>query len=441
MNRWQLFINKSRERGQSLVEVAILLPILILVLAGVVEVSNVLITQNRVTTAARTGAGFGAANYDPNDWAGTADGMGQVVFNTVTETLDLNPTLWDVWSIRARTNETGTGFEWFQYVHTNDGAVVATADEPAILAQAEADMLADLLSTGQDNAKSIEVVASLAYYNTDDVLGLPVWQWSGLYRLHDLTVMRVDGPAPFIGCSLLPISVRVNQDSVYPYLWPPGMAYVSGSPATTANIYPEAVNGPQEFEFPDPASQVSYLNNATPPQLNTNRFQYNVPGIELRYAQPGYIFWAREDTTSGNFGWLCWRPSCDANDAGASLDFPGDFLQMYPGSPADIGAYTIGPPYNDISGNSDGALERGEWVESMTGNVASLDNYMEEYATNPQQPITLVVFDAVDSGGANALYRLWDFVVVKLIGFSFQGNEKWIIFEFVSWGAPCIFEE
>ena len=49
---------KQSQRGQSLVEVALFFPIFIILLAGLVEVSQLLITQNRVSSAARAGARF-----------------------------------------------------------------------------------------------------------------------------------------------------------------------------------------------------------------------------------------------------------------------------------------------------------------------------------------------------------------------------------------------
>ncbi len=84
LNRWIKLRAIGREKGQSLVETAIFFPILIFILAGAVEVGNLLNTQNKVTTAARSAAGFGAANYDRDDWDGTASAMGQVALNTVT---------------------------------------------------------------------------------------------------------------------------------------------------------------------------------------------------------------------------------------------------------------------------------------------------------------------------------------------------------------------
>ncbi|MGH2537726.1 MAG: TadE/TadG family type IV pilus assembly protein, partial [Candidatus Promineifilaceae bacterium] len=102
---------EQHQRGQGLVEVALFLPLLIFLLAGVVEVSNLLITQNKVTTASRLAAGYGATNLDDEDrdlivagnWVSstTALEMGEAATTAVTETLDLDPNLWDIWSIYA----------------------------------------------------------------------------------------------------------------------------------------------------------------------------------------------------------------------------------------------------------------------------------------------------------------------------------------------------
>ena len=99
MNVCSRSIRQGAERGQSLVETALFLPILIVMLAGVVEVSNLLIAQNRLVTASRMAAGFGATNYIREDWTqagGTADAMGIVALNTVTHTMALSPDLWDI---------------------------------------------------------------------------------------------------------------------------------------------------------------------------------------------------------------------------------------------------------------------------------------------------------------------------------------------------------
>ena len=212
------------EYGQSLLEVAIFLPILIFILAGAVEVANLLNTQNKVTTAARSAAGFGSANYDRDDWTGTAMAMGQVAINTVTETLDLDDSLWDVWSIQAETNANGDGFDIFVATHAYGlNNVISAADWPTLEAKIQTDMLSELQSIGVENAAYLEVVASVAYHNIDTILGLPIWQWTGLQTIRGLTVMRVSEMPPYVGCPLLPISVRLNQYSAYPTNWTPDL--------------------------------------------------------------------------------------------------------------------------------------------------------------------------------------------------------------------------
>jgi hypothetical protein len=136
-------------RGQSLVETALFLPILIIVLVGIVEVSTVLITQNRVTTASRVATGFGAVNYDRNNWQGTAESMGLVALNTVTETMELDPDLWDIWSIYAEVNAEGTDFEEFDAIHVaGNNNVISTGEWAVREAEVRADILAELQAAG-----------------------------------------------------------------------------------------------------------------------------------------------------------------------------------------------------------------------------------------------------------------------------------------------------
>ncbi|MCA9986585.1 MAG: pilus assembly protein, partial [Anaerolineales bacterium] len=59
-------IKRRNERGQSLVETALLLPILLLIIAGLVEISNLIIAQSKTDTAARIGARFGANGGEPD---------------------------------------------------------------------------------------------------------------------------------------------------------------------------------------------------------------------------------------------------------------------------------------------------------------------------------------------------------------------------------------
>jgi hypothetical protein len=433
--------NNRFMKGQSLVETALFLPILIMILAGIVEVSTVLITQNRVTTVARVATGFGANNFDRNDWEGTAASMGIVALNSVTETMSMDENLWDVWSIYAKVNADGTDFDTFTAVHVIGNHSVISADEWTVReATVRADMLAELQSTGVDHAGDLEVVSSVVYHDQETMLNLPVWQWTGAKTVRGLTLMRVDGPTPYTGCPLLPITVRLNQHSVYPTNWEGGPLNEQIYGYHVPEIFPDG-NGPQDFEYPNPAPV--YLNESPDPTVFTKGsepFERNYPGVPISDALPGYLYLARDEGPEGSFGWLCWQ-NCSANpNTGlkAGLTFPGNFLDPeygYPGSPADIG--TLDTNGNGSSGDGNAILEIGEWVQASTGNIASSQDLINGYV-NSGRPVTIIMYDITNGlTGSNAAYRVSGFVIAKLIGYSFQGSNKFIVFEFVDWGSAC----
>ncbi|WP_416416623.1 TadE/TadG family type IV pilus assembly protein [Paenarthrobacter aromaticivorans] len=56
--------SRKKERGAVAVEMAILLPLLLLILVGIIEFGRVLNVQVSLTQAAREGARYAAVNYD-----------------------------------------------------------------------------------------------------------------------------------------------------------------------------------------------------------------------------------------------------------------------------------------------------------------------------------------------------------------------------------------
>lgn len=85
---------KTKERGAVAVEMAILLPLLLLILIGTMEFGRVFNVQNSLTQAAREGARHAAIHYDDGtlDVAGTAlgaapslDGLGVVVTDNASD--------------------------------------------------------------------------------------------------------------------------------------------------------------------------------------------------------------------------------------------------------------------------------------------------------------------------------------------------------------------
>jgi hypothetical protein len=454
MTSWKrLLIRFSEARGQSLVETALFLPILIFMLAGIVEVSNLLITQNRVTTSSRMAAGFGAANFDHSNWAndtsGTAYNMGIVALNTITESMPLNADQWDIYSAHGLTTQDGSAFEIFEsaWVYGNHN-VVTDAEWTAIEGDIEADILESLQSECPDDpascAGNIEFVVSVPFHELDTILGLPIWQWTGFQRVRGVTVMRVRPVVKALGCPILPIAVRFEQYSVYPTNWTPGQRLWEFD-ADPVDLFPPDTKGPTGFDAPrNPVP--TYWNFGTEPNIDSRgHFERNTPGYPLWYViaekEKGEVFWARDATESGNFAWLTWDGNTDMPTLLASLEYPGNFEEVYPFSPADMG--TAENPHPDppgITGDEDHWLEVGEWVEGATGNMNEQSGRRLEWYIENDVEVALVVFQENNGEvGSHLMYRVFDFIVVKILGYSFGGNDedKWIIFEFISPDVVC----
>lgn len=421
----------TKLKGQSLVEVAIFLPILLFILVGVVEVGNLMNTQNRVTTASRAAAGFGATNIDSNDpmiISNTLNYMGLVVRNTVTETLDLSPELWDIWSIYAQTDITGTNFTVFtatQVYGTNN--VVPQAEWTIMVQEVRDDVLNSLnaeCTVDPNCAGDIEVVASVPYHNLDTILGIPIWQWTGFRTIRGLTVMRIGERAVNTGCPLIPIAVHLDQYSLYPWNWtcgagdpPPCNVADWRGPWNSGSAWynqDPVYKFPSTFTSPNPPT---YTNNITNTLiLNSTDFKENLPGTPLQMAQgtSGNIYQVTEGTGPGSFGWLTW----DGNSA--SLTYPGDFLSKYPGGQSDLNL-----------GDGNGILDNGEWL--VSSGVSRIDE-LQEYIGNEYKP-AIIIYD--HTSGPN--FQVYGFANVEILGYN--SGENWILIELVQWPAEQCFSQ
>jgi hypothetical protein len=519
-------INKSTEGGQSLIEVAIVLPILIILIVGVVELSNLLNTQNKLTTASRVAAGFGAANYDRDSFeTSTSVDMGQVALNAITQTLILDPNRWDIWAIRAQTDSTGGAFSVFTYTHYADFGnyqVVSAAEWESMVPTVKQDILDALKSVCQGsgdcaNAADLEIVSSVPFYRPEPILGLPLMQWLNLDRMRGLTVMRVDKPPEVLSCPLLPIAVRLNQWSMYPSNWYDPVNDVMAPPLDNGYVHQVQPFPPFDdmiWEFPycmdsacafpknptkqeqplipryenvvDPTNPLTF-GAFVPGSAPANQFPLNVPGTPVSPTEglsfpKGYLFWAREqDSASGNFGWLTWNGDNSTTKLLNSFSFPaGDF--MYPfdypagdgkisktggyiGSRADMGQLVNINDYpNQKSGDGDGRLEIGEWVEGVPGNVDNTGQVgVQPWIFDPaltsatkSRPVVILLFDQLNifNNGQNTNYRVAGFILARMLGYSFGGaaqcspsssvypectlyDGKWIVFELLGPADQC----
>jgi Flp pilus assembly protein TadG len=407
-----------RSKGQSLVETALFLPILLVLLAGLVEVSNLLVTQNRVSTASRVATGFGASNYSGDDWSDPdlwAESIANVAMNNVTNTLDLDEELWDIWVVKATLNDAGTSYVEWNAQHAYGQNSVVTGEQ---WTARETQIQDDVLDALDDSDTGLQVVATVAYHDRQSLLGLNAFNIGALTEVRGLNVMRVDERPPFASCPLIPIAVRFDQYSAYPSNWDGDQLHPDLYPNDPISLFPTHFNSPNPIPV--------YQNNVAAPNLQTDTYKRNVPGVPLRDAKPGYIFWAREEEGPGGFGYLAWDESNGPNEL-REMIWPGNFTEKYPGGPFDAAPH----------GDEDGVLEVGEWLGIPPGNMRTLQDQVDNYI-NYNKPAILIVYDQTNGkGGNNAMYRVAGFVKVWVIGTRFTKNPKWMAVEFIEWADEC----
>jgi hypothetical protein len=79
---------------------------------------------------------------------------------------------------------------------------------------------------------------------------------------------------------------------------------------------------------------------------------------------------------------------------------------------------------------------------------ANIVNTALEFYVDTGTPMFLIVFDYTNQGdgpeglcsdnpGSNVSFHVLDFAKVRLIGYQFGGNDKWIVYEFLGWGIQC----
>ena len=168
---------RSRSRGQSLVELALVLPLLILLLGGLVETVFYVRNYLALLEASREGARIGArgsASYDDSE----IDALVQQ--DLVRQGIDTTTGLVDVIIVRA---EVGPG-----EAVTNYSAVrMRDSSQPIYLTQSK---LHERLQASDPKAR---LVAVELYYNHQPILGLPLVSviFPNPMLVHTYSIMRM----------------------------------------------------------------------------------------------------------------------------------------------------------------------------------------------------------------------------------------------------------
>lgn len=400
---------KKDQEGQSLVEVALFLPLVLILIAGVTEIGQMLLTSNRVRTATRFGAN-----------GGENQGMVIVGLNAVTQTLPLTSDRWDMWTIRGLVNDQGTGFEEWEFTHAyGDGETqrFGEVSENDIRTQVLADLRQD---QGQQGAADLQFVGTYALFDAESILGFEQFL-SNVYSVQALNVMRT-----------FPTSVATNGCSAFPIAVEEG----GRSLGEEGNQFPVFDNSTYPQAGPDAPALSDFPNHRI--------------GIPMRDAEEGYLYYLHDGAGTGGFGWLVWNEyiSPNANVLADNLTWPGrsnDYSTVINGNAPPGFAHNV-YGYIEHGDPTDTSLHIGDRVTQYTGSVNSNEvrNTMRDHVDRGRTIRVIVWREGLTGGtGSNAWYEVVGFAVVRLHGYSLsQGNGgnqsgSWILAEFIRWDDSC----
>jgi hypothetical protein len=191
---------RPREEGQSLVEVAFMLPVLLLLAVGIVELGHALNAYNQTINAVREGARFGSMG-------GSNTGVLTIVQGAAAYLTNYDASNSDLWVARAHLTGTAPNcavdpdtFSCEQVLDTDKlQTQCLTTDELLSRMDLEDGMPCDL-----------ELIAVDLTYRSPSLLGIPlVAQLSEAVPMRSVAVMRMETPRPLSGvCNSYPIAVH-----------------------------------------------------------------------------------------------------------------------------------------------------------------------------------------------------------------------------------------
>ncbi len=378
---------RKQQKGQSLVEVALLLPVLIILVIGVVEVSQLVITQNRISTAARNAARFGAQG-------GEDLGMQHITLNTVTETLDLSSGVWDIFAVRGELDINGNLPEAnFSHDHIYGvGATQAfTSTTTPEAWEALREEIVDRLSFPGTDPAGLKVVGVLILHDVESILGLNVIPaLTGQNTVRGFSIMRNSALATTVtqstGCT-----------GVYPLI------VDTGTRSVTKTLYDSLT-----FTYPTP--KPSY-----------NSFSGHQEDVELPAGREGILYMTAVGTGSQNVGLLRWNTALSGNRLAASMTYPGN------SSHPSLG-------FHEPGDDTDKTLHVDDYVARSTepmGNMATpLRNHIDTGRT-----LRLPLWTE-DSGGYNGdgnYFTIAGFGIFRIRGY----GSGWILFELFQIDNSC----
>ncbi|MFN2189731.1 MAG: TadE/TadG family type IV pilus assembly protein [Candidatus Promineifilaceae bacterium] len=402
-------------RGQSLVAMALLAPILFFVLVGLVEVTQLVVTQNRVSTAARNAARYGANG-------GEDAGIRSTIMNTVTRTLVLSSGAWDIWSIRAEVDASGNiQADSFLFEHIyGDGLTeeYARVNTPAF-----------------EDELRLKVQEKLKKDNTGavvDNLGADL-SVVGTYILHDIETI--------LGLNIVPNLVGFNTITGFSVMRRASLAATVYTTSGCRGVFPIVLEEHAQTLTESEYNALAFSWPITKPNWESFQGQPSSP-TPLQSAAEGNIFKFDLGTGSTNFNWLKWNvditgitpPPGGASILAASLNWPGNSSDYEDrGDPPGGGTYR---GFADATDPADLEMHEDDWIvqDTISGGFAGMgvDNTLREHV-NTERALRLVLWDDSASGYTPSRFQASGFGIFRLRAY----GANWILLELVRIDNSC----
>jgi len=191
------------DKGQSVVELALTLPVLLIIMVGLVELGSILFSQMTVTNAAREGARFGVAGATDND-------IMQVTQNALTTILNYDDTNVNLYVMRGKTGADGRFDTSTDDIHADSYWYVrqmisgTTATQP---------VSPTLIESSLGYSPDVEVLIVQVFYDHQALLGLPFVEFlADKIMLSSYTLMRMESPTVRdVGCRVYPIAIHQSS--------------------------------------------------------------------------------------------------------------------------------------------------------------------------------------------------------------------------------------
>lgn len=416
-------------KGQSLVELALFLPIFLIIIAGVVEVSQLVITQNRITDAARASSRFGVNG-------GQDDDMVSVIRGAITDTLGWDESKWDIWVIHGKLDEAGTSFLPGTWEFTHEFGYSNTVRSADLdIAQIQAKIIDELQldhtgNSSTDNiAGDLEIVGTYIIHDIESMLGFDsIPALASINSVSELNVMRLASTSAqnTIGCSAFPIAVSAGIRSVTP------------SGTTEGNPFPNA----DDFEYP-----------LLPP--NYESFQvFHTDNASLEEATEGTIFKVSRgfNYSDGNFGWLKWNLGIidiESSGLGAtavlsnSLAWPGDSTDYFDHNDDGAG---VADGYDHVvrgfvqpGDTTTQALRKEGWVSGSSAQLPEVSEAVNALIDSGTG-LRVIVFNTAESGSAqfpDGRYFIKQFDIFRILGYGNSAGDEWLLLQYIRPDNSC----